>query len=51
MKIEGMVVFFITEGIKEMEDLEKLLMTIFQIDVAQQKCDHSSLCTENNLKL
>jgi hypothetical protein len=23
MKIEGMVVFFITEGIKEMEDLEK----------------------------
>jgi hypothetical protein len=36
--------FLQTEGGKAAEDLENLIMAIIQIDLDQQKCDHSALC-------
>jgi hypothetical protein len=36
--------FLCTEGGKEAEDLENVLMAIVWIDFAQENCDHNALC-------
>jgi hypothetical protein len=41
--IGGRGIFLSTEGCKAAKDLENLLMVIVQIDLDQQKCDHSGL--------
>jgi hypothetical protein len=48
---KGMGGFSLIEGGKTAEDSENLLMVIIEIDLAQQKYDHSSVYWEDNRNL
>jgi hypothetical protein len=43
--------FSLTKEVKAAEDLEKLLMAIFQIDLSQQRWDQSALCERKIVNL